>query len=62
MPKKTSAPKKVLDAKKAAADAEKEAKSKGARKPGTETGSAKTKGKPPATKGSGVKAGEYKPS
>lgn len=68
MPKKTSAPKKVLDAKKAEADAKKNAKAIGAKVPGTEAGKKKggkdnkgAKDAKGATKGSGVKPGEYRP-
>ena len=48
MPKKTSAPKKVLEAK----QAEKDAKKNGKQMKG---------GNQAATKGSGIKAGEYRP-
>lgn len=53
MPKKTSAPKKVLDAKQAEKDAMKEAKKTG--------GKPMKGGDKKATKGSGIKAGEYRP-
>lgn len=62
MPKKTSAPKKVLDAKLAEKQAEKDAKSQGKQMNGGKQvkGTAKPTDKK-ATKGSGIKAGEYRP-